>query len=230
MSNPIQRSGDLMKIDYTEVTDRGKVRQTNEDAFAHWSGESGSLFVLADGLGGLADGEIASQLAVSVFLKQFRSSIERLADRLSHAMFAANQAIWQENTQRVEPMATTLTASFFSENSVHVAHVGDSRLYRVRGHGAAALTRDHSISRHILTKALGLEERVDPDLFREQVEAGDCFVQCSDGLHSMIPDEEIARHARTPDSLEAASKLIAASCDAGGLDNVTVQVVRILEI
>jgi serine/threonine protein phosphatase PrpC len=229
----------LPTLIWAQGSDRGRVRERNEDTIAAEVPDSpgvlarkGAVFVLADGLGGLADGQTASREAVAAVLGSY-SKLERFvtASWLSHAVAEANARIYALNVRRprMERMATTLTVSLFFSGHIYIAHVGDSRMYRVTSDGAEKLTVDHSAGRHVLTRAVGLELSLDVDLFEEKLSPRDRFVQCSDGLYAALADNEIARLACEGTPQSACDALIRAANERGGEDNISVQIIQIAE-
>jgi PPM family protein phosphatase len=225
-------------------TDTGRQRRDNEDnAFVR-----APLFVVADGMGGAQAGEVASKLAVEEFheaLPDEGSAEERLTNRIR----AANRRIYDLSRTEHEHagMGTTLTAAYLDDDHLAVAHVGDSRAYIFRDDELTRLTQDHSLveelvrqgklteeqaaehpQRSIITRALGIEGDVEVDTWSYPMRAGDVVLLCSDGLTSMIGEEQIGRILRSESSLDhAADRLIAAANDAGGRDNITVILFRL---
>ncbi len=230
-------------------SDTGRARRANEDAYFARS----PVFVVADGMGGAQAGEVASQLAVEAFEPGLgdpgTSSAEQL---LAERVLEANARIHemsQANQDRAG-MGTTITAAHVGDYDVAVAHVGDSRAYRLRGGDFERLTEDHSLveemrrrgqltaqeadehpQRSIITRALGPEPDVLVDTYSWRGEAGDVYLLCSDGLTSMVPEARIADVVRAASSLrDAGRRLIAAANDAGGRDNITVVLFELEEI
>lgn len=230
------------------VTDRGRKRANNEDAFG-FSLEHG-VFVVCDGMGGAAGGEVASSLAVDEVL---RSLSERDADAAmpraaEEAVCAANAAIYSraQRIPRLAGMGTTLVALVVEQDSAWVLNVGDSRCYRVRDGRLEQLTLDHSLveeqirvgrmSRHeasrsplrnVITRAVGTQDCVTPDCFQFEAQSGDIFLLCSDGLTRELPDQAIGELLREDGPVEArAKRLVDAANKAGGGDNITCVVVQ----
>ncbi|HZU39866.1 MAG TPA: Stp1/IreP family PP2C-type Ser/Thr phosphatase [Solirubrobacteraceae bacterium] len=225
-------------------TDTGRQRRGNEDsAFAH-----APLFVVADGMGGAQAGEVASQMAVETFrqaLPDGTSAEERLAQRIREA----NRRIHDRSRAERERagMGTTLTAAYLDDGTLAIAHVGDSRAYLMRDGALKRLTRDHSLvgelvqrgklteeeaaehpQRSIITRALGPEPDVEVDTWSYPVRAGDVILLCSDGLTSMVSEDEVAEILAGGKRLEdAAEGLIGAANAAGGRDNITVVLFRV---
>jgi serine/threonine protein phosphatase PrpC len=236
----------LRAVDTIWKTDTGRQRRDNEDnAFVR-----APLFVVADGMGGAQAGEVASALAVEEFAQALPtggSPEERLSERIRKA----NRRIYERS--RVEDehagMGTTLTAVYVEDDDLAVAHVGDSRAYIFRDSALVRLTQDHSLveelvrqgklteeqaaehpQRSIITRALGIEAEVEVDTWTYPVRAGDVVLLCSDGLTSMIDEDEIAGILSAEPSLgEAGDRLILAANQAGGRDNITVVLFRLEE-
>jgi PPM family protein phosphatase len=197
---------------------------------------------------------VASQLAVDTVAGFFdRAPLERpgsrdAADVLVAAMKAANERVFRLGADDNDRMGTTLVAALFIEGKVAIAHVGDSRCYRIRGDEATCLTADHSyveemrrkepaISaadleafaayRHLVTRAIGMHPEVEVDVRVETVEPGDVFILCSDGIWGSVSDAFLADLIhREPDLEENCRRLIATANQAGGHDNGTVVLVR----
>ncbi|MGH2888011.1 MAG: Stp1/IreP family PP2C-type Ser/Thr phosphatase, partial [Solirubrobacteraceae bacterium] len=228
-------------------TDTGRQRRDNEDsAFVR-----APLFVVADGMGGAQAGEVASALAVEQFQEQLpdEGSAE---ERLSARIRAANRRIYELSRAEHEHagMGTTLTAVYVDVDALAVAHVGDSRAYIFRDGELARLTEDHSLvgelvrqgklteeqaeehpQRSIITRALGIEADVEVDTRSYPGRAGDIVLLCSDGLTSMISEDQVtAVLAAEPDLDRAARRLIDAANNSGGRDNITVVLFRLEDV
>lgn len=232
------------------VTDRGRKRPSNEDAYG-FSVESG-VYVVCDGMGGAAAGEIASTIAVDEFLRLLtsRNPANQTAqpDAAQDAISAANDAIYSraQRNQRLNGMGTTLVALAAREQHVWVLNIGDSRCYLLRGKKLEQLTRDHSLVeeqvrlgrmtprealhsplKNVITRALGTQSHVTPDVFELEAEAGDLFLLCSDGLTRELSDETIQGLLSRDLPLETLSmQLVEAAKKAGGHDNITCVLVR----
>jgi len=222
------------------VTDAGRKRRRNEDSYVL----EPPLFAVADGMGGAQAGEVASRLAVDAF-REFHEADELEPEkRVTAIIQEANRRIYErarEDTQ-ASGMGTTVTAALVGEESVSIGHVGDSRAYRLRGGQLEQLTDDHSLvadlvrggrltpeeadvhpQRSVITRALGTDPEVDVDAFTFEAEPGDVILLCSDGLTTMLTDEEIVAIVGRAKSLEhAAKQLVKAANRRGGEDNVTV--------
>jgi PPM family protein phosphatase len=222
------------------VTDAGRRRRRNEDAYVL----EPPVFAVADGMGGAQAGEVASRLAVDAFREFHEADELEPEERLSAIIQEANRRIYErarEDTQ-ASGMGTTVTAALVGEESVSIGHVGDSRAYRLRGGRLEQLTDDHSLvadlvrggrltpeeadvhpQRSVITRALGTDAEVDVDAFTFEAEPGDVVLLCSDGLTTMVTDEEIVAIVGEAKSLEhAAKQLVKAANRRGGEDNVTV--------
>ena len=250
------------KFAHVELTDVGRVRDHNEDAIAA-EPEIG-LWVLADGMGGYNAGEVASGIAVKTVIdlvsdacrRDKRGEIEpvtglmRQTISLRDAVARANKIINQtaQTQPQCEGMGTTLVACLFYDNRVSVAHVGDSRLYRLRGNKFEQITMDHSLlqelvdrgfyspeeaqrssNRNYVTRALGVETTVDVEVQEVEVQRGDYYLLCSDGLPDMVEDEDIHLTINTfeNDVATIAEQLIKLTNDNGGRDNVSVGLVHV---
>jgi protein phosphatase len=231
-------------------TDPGLKRKHNEDAYAIL--EDHHLFVIADGMGRHAAGEVASRLAVDAITEAFKTSdfgpprdppLARRPARLRGATLKANERILAEAAAHDEyaGMGTTVVSAYFSPNNqrVWIAHVGDSRCYRLRGGSLTQLTTDHTLgaagiqgkSAGILSRAVGVEPNVDVDITTESPLSGDIYLLCSDGLSRMVPATEIeSTLVGTPDLDEATKVLTDLANRGGGRDNITVILVRVDDI
>jgi protein phosphatase len=229
------------------VTDTGRQRRANEDSLL----ARAPLFVVADGMGGAQAGEVASQIAV----ESFQPGLEHPGQperELAAIARAANSRIHQLSSSNVEQagMGTTLTAVYVGEREISIAHVGDSRAYCLRDGELLRLTDDHSLvdelmrqgrltpeeavehpQRSVITRALGPELTVEVDTRSFRARAGDVYLLCSDGLTTMLSEEQIASLLlEHPRLREAGEALIAAANEAGGRDNITVVLIRLEEV
>ncbi len=250
------------------LSDVGRQREHNEDSYCILSEHR--LFVVADGMGGHRAGDVASHMATTEMTAFFDATradgdagdwpVEddsRLTpdqNRLVAAVKLANQRIFQASVgdRSVQGMGTTVVGALYvrEDRKIHIAHVGDSRAYRVRAGDITQLTRDHSLLNdyllvmpnltdaqrerlpsNVITRALGMQEGVAVDLSFEDVEPGDVYVLCSDGLNGMVSDDRILDivHNAGADVEKAAKLLVAQANENGGEDNTTVVVVRITE-
>jgi PPM family protein phosphatase len=227
------------------LSDPGRRRRRNEDSFV----VEPPLFVVADGMGGAQAGEVASRLAASAFREFHEADDLEAAERVTAIVQEANRRIYDRAAEdrSVSGMGTTVTAALVEEGGITIGHVGDSRAYRIRGGDLEQLTDDHSLvadlvrggrlspeeadahpQRSVITRALGTDREVDVDTIGVDVEADDVFLLCSDGLTSMVPDEEILRIVSGSSSLDdAAAELVQAANRSGGEDNITVVLFRV---
>lgn len=245
-------SFEMKSLDFAIYSDAGRVRHNNEDRAA--TAPEINLFVLCDGMGGLEAGERASQLGVETVLKHCRQASFHNApcvEDLASAVESANERIFKESQGLGvnSAMGSTIVAVQFHNERALVAHVGDSRVYRLRHSEFTQITEDHSfiaeqVRRGLLTateannsqlhnvliRALGVEPVVKVASTEELLLDGDTFLLCSDGLTRELSDEQIAGVLReTGSANEAAACLVRLANDAGGEDNVTVVVIRNLK-
>ena len=232
------------------VSDRGRKRPSNEDAFG-FSIEDG-VYVVCDGMGGAAAGEIASSVAVDEMLHLLAGNSQNgnrpMPDAVEDAIHAANGAIFSraQRNPRLTGMGTTLVALAAAEKRIWILNVGDSRCYRLRHGHFELLTLDHSLVeeqvrmgrmtpseasrspyKNVITRALGTQNQVTPDVFGHEAEAGDLFLLCTDGLTRELPDEKIAALLASDSPLEElCACLVNAANKAGGHDNITCLLVR----
>jgi PPM family protein phosphatase len=232
------------------VSDRGRKRPSNEDAFG-FSIEDG-VYVVCDGMGGAAAGEVASSVAVDEVLHLLAGREQNghrpMPGAVEEAIHAANDAIYSraQDNPRLTGMGTTLVALAAAENQIWILNVGDSRCYRLRQGRFELLTQDHSLVeeqvrmgrmtpseasrspyKNVITRALGTQCHVTPDVFGHEAEAGDLFLLCSDGLTRELPDEKIAALLASDAPLEElCACLVNAAKKAGGHDNITCLLVR----
>src|SRR3954447_14243789 len=228
----------LRIVEQAGRTDVGRQRTANEDSLA----VRPPLFAVADGMGGAKAGEVASAVAVEA-VESATESGESTETELANIVRQANRRIYDlavaDESRR--GMGTTLTLAKVHGDEVSLAHVGDSRAYRLRDGELEQLTRDHSLvaelersgqitpeaaehhpQRSIITRALGPEPEVEVDTYTLAGRDGDVFLICSDGLTSMISDDELRSILRSSDGLEdAAESLVRAANQSGGKDNIT---------
>ncbi len=252
------------KIKFAEITDVGKVREHNEDAIG--SDADMGLMVLADGMGGYNAGEVASGIAVQTItelaaegatreernVRDSETGFMRQTIVLRDAISRANKIIYQtaQSQTHCEGMGTTLVAALFYDNTVSIAHVGDSRAYRLRNEQFEQLTLDHSLlqelvdrgfyseeeaqrstNRNYVTRALGVEPAVEVEVQEFDVLPDDIYLLCSDGLPDMVEDEDIHLTISTFNaSLDVVGQqLVNLANEHGGRDNVSVMLTQVLE-
>lgn len=205
-------------LEIASHTDPGQVRTQNEDAITHL--KALGLAILADGMGGYNAGEVASGMAIALLKSELEQALPNLSahggnlhQTLAHAISTANSSIYQmaASRQQYTGMGTTLVVTVLQGHTLTVAHLGDSRLYRMRAGELTQVTQDHSMlqeqinagvltaeqARHslhknLVTRALGVAEQAQPDIIDHRVEAGDIYLLCSDGLSDMVDDVDIA--------------------------------------
>ena len=252
------------KIDFAEISDVGRVRDHNEDAIGS-VGEIG-LMVLADGMGGYNAGEVASGIAVDIVTEMAtdgadreerndidsHSGLMRQSIVLRDAVYRANKIIYQtaQSQTNCEGMGTTIVACMFYDDKISIAHVGDSRAYRLRAGQLEQMTMDHSLlqelvdrgfysaeeaqrstNRNYVTRALGVEPTVDVEVHEHAVLPDDVYLLCSDGLPDMVEDDDIHLTISTFNaSLDVVGQqLIDLANDHGGRDNVSVMLAQVNE-
>ena len=224
----------------TMRTDVGLVRQQNEDAA--WFDEDLSIFAVADGMGGHLAGEVASAMAIEAVRKIAHCGFKPGVTALREMVSKGHQAIYSHASRNPQcaGMGTTLSVLWHSGNYAYIAHVGDSRIYRLREGELEQITQDHSLveeliragvitreearthpRRNVITRALGTRGENVPDLLAADVRPGDLWLLCSDGLTGMVEDEVICSVLREYPLEQAADKLVELALKAGGSDNVT---------
>lgn len=245
-------------------TDPGRVRGHNEDSV--FANPNLGLVILADGMGGYNAGEVASGMATMLLSGDFEAAFAARAPHeieattgqsfahrcLLEKIAVSNAAILHaaESQPQYAGMGTTLVTAIFYDDQVTVAHIGDSRLYRLRGEALSSLTRDHSLlqeqidrgliskedarhsqNKNLVTRALGVDPEVETEIHDFPVLPGDIYLLCSDGLNDMLEDEEIRITLQSLCSnLElAATQLIQQANDNGGRDNISVILVKVLQ-
>ena len=231
-------------------TDIGKAREINQDYYSiPKSDQDLQLFILADGMGGYNGGEVASTLATEAAknyiidnFEKIEHSKEEILELIKNAVEYANNVVFEKSKtdKELEGMGTTLDICFIYNNKIYIGHVGDSRVYRIRGELIRKLTKDHSYvqqlvedgkitreeanhhpKKNMLTKALGCTAYVEPDIRARNLEPGDILVMCSDGLTNMVEEKEIYQVIKeNPET--APQTLVNLANNAGGYDNITV--------
>lgn len=228
------------------LTDKGRVRSINQDAF--YQPRPGETFaVIADGMGGHQAGDVASAMAVEEFTRWLKCAPRLSEETIRYAVSEANRVVYLKS--RLEPdkagMGTTLTALWMDDDSVLLAHIGDSRAFRLREGELRQMSRVHSLvgelvesgeiteqearvhpQRNIITRALGTAGRVDVDISRFSRKRGDVWLLCSDGLTNYLDREELQAMLRSRRKWQAkAEEMVRTALDRGGADNVTVLIV-----
>lgn len=239
-----------MQLRSAANTHVGMRRQANEDRYAIVPALG--LYLVADGMGGHKAGQTASRLASETAIRAIEAqqgeATVSLAERLRQAVVCANREIFEaaEAKPELSGMGTTFVALLFGPGRLALAHVGDSRAYLLRAGRLRGLTDDHSVvaelvrrreisaaaarhhpQRHVLTRALGVGPRIEPDLAELTPQVEDVFILCSDGLTTHVSDADIAERISAQTDLESvAAGLVDAANRAGGIDNTTVLLVR----
>lgn len=244
----------LVHYSAAAASDRGRKRSNNEDAFGY-SVEHG-VYVVCDGMGGAAAGEVASSLAVDEVMRLLTSRGEResISVVIERAVNTANEVIFSrsQSNPRLNGMGTTLIAMVAEERRIQVLNVGDSRCYRLRANHLEQISQDHSLveeqvregrmthaeavrspMRNVITRALGTQSQVTADVFDLEAEPGDLFLLCSDGLTRELEEmkiEALLSAENSPGEIpleDLCKRLVKAANDAGGGDNITCLLVQV---
>jgi PPM family protein phosphatase len=240
-----------MKLRHSADTDVGKTRDHNEDSFGVGAADQaerlGDLLVVCDGMGGHAAGEVASKIGVDTILSiYYGEASEDRAHVLEQAFEQANELIYARGNGS---MGTTGVAALLLHDALHIANVGDSRAYLIRDGEIRQISRDHSFvgdqlaaglitadqarsspHRNVITRALGYQSGVTVDLFRWPLQIDDIIVLCSDGLHGLVTDAEIAQIAGEAAPDDAVHQLIDLANSRGGTDNITVAIAQVEQL
>lgn len=244
-------------LEISAISDAGVVRSFNEDTIA--TELDLGLALVADGMGGYKAGDIASGMAASVMVAELKRrlregtpSASSIAEIMKSSVNMANRDIYQaaQANPQYHGMGTTLVAAIFHDNRLHFAHIGDSRLYRLRRGKLKALTQDHSIlheqvalglisnddaktshNRNLVTRALGVEATSQCEVQDQAVETGDIYLLCSDGLNDMVDDAniELALNELQANLPLTARQLVMMANDNGGHDNISAILIKVLE-
>jgi protein phosphatase len=243
-------------LEIASITDAGVVRSFNEDTIA--TEPDLGLALVADGMGGYKAGDVASGMAASIMVSELKRQLQEapptassIAEILESSLNRANRAIHKaaQTNQQYHGMGTTLVAALFHDNCLHFAHIGDSRLYRLRKGKLLALTQDHSIlheqvalglisnddartshNRNLVTRALGVETQSQCEVQDQTVEVGDIYLLCSDGLNDMVDDVniELALNALQANLPLTARQLVMMANDNGGHDNISAILIKVI--
>ncbi|MCL6518376.1 MAG: Stp1/IreP family PP2C-type Ser/Thr phosphatase [Armatimonadetes bacterium] len=253
------RPGVIVSTRLGAKTDLGLVRENNEDKFEFFEPEEpellaakGLFYAVADGMGGHASGQIASELALKMIIRNYYTDFsEDIEQSLEAAFKAANAYIYDvgQSIPERSGMGTTCTAAVICEDKLHIAHVGDSRAYMIRSGKIRQLTQDHSWVaeqvqrgamteeeammspfRNVITRSLGVTPDVEVDFYQEELKRGDVILMCSDGLSGYVSDAEILEIVSEASPALAALKLIDRANGHGGGDNITALIVSIKSI
>ncbi len=241
------------------LTDKGKRRSENQDVFRIMSDENHNrgVFVVCDGMGGANAGQLASSIAIESFFTYLSKHLKNnmtsrnIQKTLKEAVKFSNEAVYQKSIEKTEfnGMGTTLVGGVIQGSSLHIVNVGDSRAYMIDSDGIERITHDHSLveellshgditgeqaknypNKNLITRALGVEEHVVPDIFSLHVDPSKIILLCSDGLSNMLSEQEILFEIlHSGDIDHACSRLITAANNHGGLDNITVVICQLQE-
>lgn len=249
-------------LEIVRLSDVGQRRDHNEDAVA--SDAEIGLVVLADGMGGYKAGEVASEIAILTIVAELKEAMSGIepgqADAVTgmqaenhlvtDAVARANESIYSvsQTQPQCAGMGTTLVVGLFTNNKLLVGHIGDSRMYRLRGDEFSQITEDHSLlqeqiksglitpeqakfstNKNLVTRALGIDPTVELELHEYDVEVGDLYLLCSDGLSDLVEDEDIhlTLTALSANLEMAANQLIQMANDNGGKDNISVILAKV---
>jgi protein phosphatase len=241
-----------MKIHFYGKSDIGRVRSTNEDCFSSKKiSDTEYLFIIADGMGGHQAGEVASKLGTDTFVREYKKSRKKktgIEESMVHSLKKSNASILKRSL--TDPMkrgmGTTFTAMVIADKKATIVHVGDSRIYLIRGNKIKKITTDHTFvekmllegrineqeardhpQKNILYQSLGAREIFSPEIIRDtEIKRGDIITMCSDGLNNMVDDQEIKKYAQQHDPEDAVNELIRRANEKGGNDNITVQIIQ----
>ncbi len=250
------------KLEIANVSDVGCMRPHNEDSTA--TNQALGILVLADGMGGYKAGEVASAIAVTSIYTDIKSGLKNSKpkgiDKISgldkhsvlirNAVNRANSSIYNtaQADEQCKGMGTTVVTAITYKDSISIAHVGDSRLYRIRGDDFKQITKDHSLvqelidrglfspeeaaknaPKNLVTRALGIDAKVEIDVIEDKLASGDIYLLCSDGLTDMVKDEEIhlTLSKYSANLARAANELVEIAKKYGGKDNISVILARV---
>ena len=245
---------DLVHLAVSARTDTCRLRKGNEDNLYADANEYRGLFIVADGMGGHAAGEVASQMAVDLIAGEL-ADLNDLADpasgpRVAETLRLTNRLVFQRTMKEVEKtgMGSTASALLISDTRYLIGHVGDSRIYLVRDGNMTQLTRDHSLvqdqvdagiitpeqARHhpqsnVITACIGMSSEIEPDIISGETRVGDVFLLASDGLTGMVEDrrlQQLLQSRANPERIVNA--MIADANNNGGIDNITAIVVKVV--
>jgi protein phosphatase len=237
-------------------TDLGRVRENNEDKFEYYVSEDdrllaskGAVYVVCDGMGGHAAGQIASELATKTFIDVYVNHPgDSPVTAMTTAVVAANRWVFEnaKNNPQRKGMGTTLSALVLRQDEAFTVQVGDSRVYRLRDGALEQLTQDHTWTdeairagmitpeeaknhayKHVITRAVGTEAQVVPEIAKFDLKADDLFLICSDGLLNHVEDPQIEEVLKGFAPADACWRLVGLALQGGGSDNTTVMIVRV---
>ncbi|MDL2253206.1 Stp1/IreP family PP2C-type Ser/Thr phosphatase [Ruminococcaceae bacterium OttesenSCG-928-I18] len=233
-------------------TDIGKSRAENQDNFrSGYLPLEGAWGIVCDGMGGAQNGRLASQLASESIEEQFLQGLladiepDAVQELMERAVQLANAEVFARSGNGEQVMGTTVVCAIIKDGSLHLCHVGDSRAYLFEQNRLTQLTRDHSMvqelvdsgaltedeashhpEKNVITRALGVEEKVETTYSRRPFLPGSLLLLCSDGLTNMVPEERIAEILGTVDFFDMPNELVSDALLAGGSDNITVLILE----
>ncbi|AFS78686.1 protein phosphatase-2C [Gottschalkia acidurici 9a] len=239
-------------------SDIGKVREINQDSYFYFDDEKLPIFIVADGMGGHKAGEIASNLAISVIKEYYEKNKENIINGemfvpkfINESIDLANEEIIKEanEDESLKGMGTTVTMGIMFEKDIYVGHVGDSRAYLLRDNKLIQLTHDHSLvgellrsgsitkeeafnhpKKNIITRALGTNSNVNVDIVTKEVTTKDIIILCTDGLTNMVSEERIVDVVNNTENMTDSCNILANTAnELGGIDNITIMIMRIKE-
>lgn len=244
-------------IEHSGFSEQGPVRETNEDFIAHQCPEEpavrlskGHLFAIADGVGGTQAGEVASREATQQLISSYYGSPKRWGRAMEEAFQRANLHVYDLGLSNPEyrKMQTTLSAIVLVEDRAMIGHVGDTRIYLVRGGTIQQLTRDHSevnelvrmqiitpeMARHhprrnIITRAIGTTPFLQPEFRKIEIEPGDIFVMCTDGVWEFVEEQEILTTLTEFTPAESCRRLLDGAIKRGTNDNISIQIAKVVK-
>ena len=249
----------LAKCTVAAKTDLGRIRENNEDKFEFYIPDDeatlaarGQVFVVCDGMGGHAAGQIASELACKTFIDVYLNHpAADVKDALVESVAAANRYVFlvSRSVAARKGMGTTMTAMVLLQNKAYVAQVGDSRAYRLRDDTLTQITEDHTYmhemirmgvltpeqaavhpQKHVITRAIGIDENVQCDVYEFEIHEGDTYFLCSDGVLNHVEDDQIQQILSSNGPAAATWKMVGAALLGGGSDNTTAIVVHVDEL
>lgn len=226
-----------MKMNFSYMTDKGKKREKNED-FLY---ADGTLFIVADGMGGHNAGEVASRMAVEIISERLKGLKGNFREEISDAVAFANSEIYKAAKGEFSGMGTTADICIYDGKSLHIGHVGDSRVYLLQNGELSKLTVDHSYvemlfrkgeitreeadnypMKNMITRAVGVGNGITTDYYEKSVSEGDIILMCTDGLTNAVKENEIKEIIKANSPSDAAKKLIDTANANGGPDNISV--------